>query len=362
MDLSDDHYDPTKKSLLVLNDDCLLEIFSYLDIDALCNFALAHKRLRGIAELIFESKSRTIISSATTKKRTELVLKTFGHLCTNYRIKNVWHSYADYSSDLLYALTKYCSGNLKRLYLERIVLKGEVVEKSRSLFESLEKLTLTSCSNLGRAFSEVFQYSNELKSLKVYGCEYTTLECDFIMHHFPKLESVRFCSLSTLEDYHLKAFIEKNPNLKKLKINDCPKITTSIYEVVSQHLKSLKDLRICEINFTNEENIMHITKLTNLKKLNVKCHNSILPELLSKLESKNTLTHLQINSTCATHELIESIIKMRNLVFLKFYLVVDLDRGYTQLIKRKMKNLRQIHLTCCSPLSTVIYLPREKKK
>lgn len=367
MDICNNYYDPSKRSLLDLNNDCIREILGILDTDEFCYLSMSHNRIKTIAEFVFVARRDKIISSLNSKRRMQLVIRAFGHLLTDFKIINTWYLYADYSSDLIQSLGRFCSGNLKTLHLDRIILKDEAVEMCANLFAYLEKLVLNNCSTQGTSFARVFQRARKLKSLKVYETSDDKINCDFLMHHFPQLESVRLTSLKHLQDSHLTTFIVKNPHVRKLKVIQCDNISTSIYRIISNNMKNLEDLRVYEINSRNFlKNMMHITKLRKLKKLNVYCNKNEVSGLITKLKSKKTLTHLQLSCTDASDELIQSILKLTNLVLLKFNVVRKFKESYIKVLKARCRKLKQIHFQSCSfqshdMITKTVYVHRNRR-
>lgn len=65
-----------------LNDDCFIKICRYLDINDLCNFAMASTRCKRIADIVFLFKQKEMPWSFETKEKIVLLLKTFGHIIT----------------------------------------------------------------------------------------------------------------------------------------------------------------------------------------------------------------------------------------------------------------------------------------
>ena len=106
------------ESLLLLNDDCLLKIFSRLELIDLLTIGKTCWRLKNVAEMIYKTKKELDLSNQTSKltiQNVRNILKAFGPYLTHFKVS--CSSFYDRNDLLLTMVAKYCK-NLTALSLD----------------------------------------------------------------------------------------------------------------------------------------------------------------------------------------------------------------------------------------------------
>lgn len=184
----------TQTSIPYLNDDCLLEIFSTLNVANLCNVADVCPRFEENAKLIFSTKHKKLdfyefhikIFGSMDLFEGFNLLRLFGNLTKNLEISPIlFQSDDNQTTDLI---IKYCTGTLNKLKLDSFTIDNNVIAiKLQPIFANLQKLTLFCCT---------FYDSEHLKKLLLCCIELKKLKIKF--SYFPKDQCLQLL-LSKLE-------------------------------------------------------------------------------------------------------------------------------------------------------------------
>lgn len=259
-------------SILVLNDDCLMEVFSHLPTIDLCAVAECCCRFGNLADEIMKErfKKKTIrfyrtqsdsrqanyLPSRTVtmhqSKETESVLKHFGKF-----ISHMWIASESLSKEF-WGLLDYCS-ELKYLNLYCAPLYLSPVADMSDMFECLNKLDLWNCFSLNWGYEKVLRSCKSLKSLSILTVD----------------ESVN-------------GPVMADP-------------TDDLLPFIAQHLVGVERLRLWTVNCSDRliENVTQLKTLKHLKFLSLNCHNqSITPaiEALSAMDSLHSLSLRQFRA------------------------------------------------------------------
>lgn len=229
-----------------LNDDCLIEIFLYLNIDEMVCVAEASERFAESARAAFACKyakdpvavtnfdgMKTAQSLSSTK-----LLRHFGGLIKKLRVK--YHSdFHRFDSELENAICKY-GENMNEIELVNCDSLA-FMQIQKQPFSSIEKVLFTRCA-LGRFVFEFNQWFPNARSLDFVNSKmFHSNDAKCIEQHFSKLEHLgivnpregddrlkyRDVSRSQLESHinrhiftntNLMAAIDWNPQLKSLKL------------------------------------------------------------------------------------------------------------------------------------------------
>lgn len=295
-----------------LNDDCLLKIFSYLDIHTLSNVVDVSEHFH---YLIHQQTRRKITFNfpPTTQHSLEKSLRQFGskitHLTLDFGqpITSVSHRKVHTQHNkitvvrIFNKIKKYMDFNvLTYLRIESMVVTPAIFSVIEPLLGSLQVLKIKSlrCAEAEEEI-ELPTVCTKLTKLKMIG---TILLDKSSAIHWPSLTT-----LSVLDNYNLRAstmsnFLANNPQLRRLRIScglydninfnnlleDTLKYQTSpglekltyedkwngkqstVFYISEQfgQLKTLKKLNLCfRFNYINDDNIKTITQLSGLTHL-----------------------------------------------------------------------------------------------
>lgn len=215
-----------------LNDDCLREIFGYLDRFDLCSTGHVCKRFREISTAVAESVHFNSIEhtdeNANPLWKWEKYFRMFGTT-----IRAVDTCSAKLSDIFMVFLSKYCD-NI-------IALDGRIWDKRTMvdlapLFKSLHKLRLHLLYDDG-SLHHVFQPNSNLESLDIYARGFKLSPV-----HLPKLKVLRLRSLIRQHNQSTAIqFFKLNRQIEKLTLSSKPKI--NIADLL-EHLLDLQELEI----------------------------------------------------------------------------------------------------------------------
>lgn len=362
-------------TIMDLNDDCLIDIFKRLPVRDLCSVAEVNTRFKQDAKYVFSALYKRfhtlVLVLQSAKGRYEItlnemrsILKNFGSLIIDLDVSKMSFK-STHNNRILDLIIKYCAGALKELTLEWFSIKGNILQKLRPIFESLEKLSLDNCE-INNSIGSLLKNCKELKKLKVCNQDYIDRNCNFIEQQFPQLESICFKSVDMIKESNLLALFTKNPNIKKIKIIRCEYITDKLFKLVADNLKDLEKLTVSLTNYSSSftQNLEPIKNLENLKKLQLKCGHRSISTIISNLESNDNLTHLVLGKTIADEQLIDSLCAMPNLSVLKLVAVQNFKESYLKEIGKNMCDLTELELTDCRGVSNdaIIKLVNQTKQ
>lgn len=178
--------------ILLLNDDCLTEIFNYLPYADMSAIFDTCSRFRTIAPLAFKSNHKTIelaplydeAKHSFNFRRMKGVFRKFGDLITDLSING--HEEKDDSKKILDIITQYRSGALKSLHLEDCHIRKSVTSRLQDLFSNLESLSMLSCELHEPSCAEMFCNCNKL--VKMHLRNVSNFDAKALENVFPMLK------------------------------------------------------------------------------------------------------------------------------------------------------------------------------
>lgn len=142
-----------QRSFLCLNDDCINEIFKYVNGNDLSRIANTCTRLLGLARTHFTSKQNNNELNLTvdTLQVARDGLWAFGPFVQSIRLihSRKYPIQSPANNKILHLLLKYCKKTLKKLELHQFAfyhLSESTIDASQPLFFRLQKLTFKNCS------------------------------------------------------------------------------------------------------------------------------------------------------------------------------------------------------------------------
>lgn len=336
-------------SILVLNDDCLLEVFKYLDLLNLSAVADVCRRFRQNARNSFQySKINKlhlydIVNDDDAVHqfilKTSKVLRLFGEFITKFfesgscsRSKH-WNeeSKAICHRKIFELILQYCSGTLITLGFQGIDIKDEMVPMMRPLLRGLHGLGLTSIRT-GESFLRMLPlWSPELRRLQIHlRCEQNGIFEGQILHFdglhqpFKKLESIALFNAKDLNNNDIEEILKRNPQLKEIRLCRCPNLDPQICRFISNHVSGVESLSLYDIPL-KRRTAKHFGQLINLEKLD-----------LSFDKRSTELTNLKY-IVSAIHDIAAAHIP------LKFLLLHNIDcRRYTNQFVEEVSKLKKL--------------------
>lgn len=318
------------KTMMDLNDDCILEIMDRLNYIDLLKVAKVNKRLESIVFSLFTDKNITLYFY--NESDVALILHTFGRMISGLAIGNIlWQ-------DLIPVAHQHCSGTLRNLtlrsYSYRLIYD---LKKYQTLFEPLTHLTLDNCFLMTTFMVKLLHAAKCLKSLKIRDI-YWPNEDLLVNEHFRCTESVN------------------NP-VETLEITNCKGLSDRICFIFANKLVNLKELIIRSCTFTTFTTVVScIPKHKLLEKLDVDCNwecATDIAKLLIGLQANSSMNHLSLANFEATDDVVCAMHKILNLKTLKLINVTSFTENYFNDIGQNLSKLEEIHLIECKPIAKV---------
>lgn len=142
--------------IIALNDDCLLEIFSYLSVKDFCALRASHRRFNDVGDYYFTSKHMQngdtfTIGKDKNRNETELVLKHFGHLTHCIHLK----LFRCETEDPFFMMLRHCTG-MRNLVIASSNLDSIQIDLMKiKTLKNIENLLLFECSGAEANFERL---------------------------------------------------------------------------------------------------------------------------------------------------------------------------------------------------------------
>lgn len=313
-------------NLLEINDDCLLEIFTYLTVTELTNVASACTRLQTIARDLFSLrhksncveidmnsiacrpqtfllrvvKRRNRNFSQYSKRLQQLIaiFRHFGDLLTKLKVVFLDSVERFYNDVVVNMMVLYCTDQLEQLELINCELSSPgVFHNARTLFGELKELVLHETTSVSYWF---LSSAEELIRLTLNGFSPSTV-CGFLMNNYPKLQSL---TVNNDRDHrmfstpiHIADFLERHPQLNELDLRGGGRYC---FYQINECCPSLRKLSISKCEDHDISPIAELPNLTSLKLSTGRFADGPLIEFLNQTKSSQSLEELVV-SGCITN-------------------------------------------------------------
>lgn len=278
-------------TVLALNDDCLQEVFEYLDLLELSAAADVCERFRQSAQECFaRSKKDTldfyhdIYRPRDTFKKTLLkassVLRNFGHFIAELNVdgnlsilqlredqRKLFELFVRYYREVN---ADHCS-SLKELYLSDFDLRIDFAHAMGPL--RLGKLSLKN-GQIGGTFLDMLPlWFAELQELRLDGVDVERF--DFLHRPFPKLVTFAMNWNSDLTIDDVGKMLEYNPQLKHIELGHLPQLENILSSIV-EYAPEIETLDLCwyGTDTINRETISDFAQLRKLRTVKLQVENS----------------------------------------------------------------------------------------
>lgn len=343
-------------NLLDLNDDCLTEIFTYLNVIDLCTVDRLNERSHRVAQGIFHKRytvmdltyeSKALIYFELTLHKIRNLLKCFGHQIVELKVAALAFK-MEYRSRVLDLITRYCM-NLKLFECTEFTFNESICLYTQKFFSNLEVLSLNRCE-FNVKMKRIFDYCKSLKTLKIQGDNNSNGSCLTI--HIPKLESIVLVLNTDLSSLHLYAFFRLNPQLKSVEILNCGYVYDDIFEEIAMNLNNLELLTIEVNNFVNfVENLKALLRLNRLKELKLNCSLYSISSFVDELATKDTIEVLHISDGVLNDHLIDALSKCKRLRSLKLCSMPNVHDHFLSALATNLPILTDFHLSKCQTMT-----------
>lgn len=298
--------------LLNLDDNCLIEMFKFLNVLDLCSMARTCTRLKWFADRQFRQKFSTLNldviaggNSVVAADDLENVLKCFAPSVKSIILtgQNDYDNFGrGYYSGLMELIVKYCAGTLIGFKFYGCCRLDPDTIELLDKFNKLQWLSIHRCRGDG---SFLYYYSNgvhcqlpELKRLSIVdSVDVLQLRCKF-----PKLEEYHLAGSDLLfKQSELHTFITNHSELKVISIDSCDSLSSDVLSIIAANAQNLNHLEfnqaVDDFDFDESDfqvNLRSLYALKSLKTLKLHCKNQPVSVFMSQLTSNG----IQIKQLC----------------------------------------------------------------
>lgn len=212
---------PERTVLLNMDNDCIESICDWLSLNDLCSFSLTCKRIYKLANQYFYRQYKNhrmeIVNELSGPRinTKECYAKCFRANVRNIRITSVYWNVKPIH--LFTFLRMNCCENLQELELDTINLKSgqPYGEQMLTQLEHLTTISFINCS-VYDIYNGFLRYCNGLKRLVVKEEKSIRMNCTWMFHVYPHLESLIYYVPECYNVPPLTEFFRLNPRVKRV--------------------------------------------------------------------------------------------------------------------------------------------------
>ncbi|XP_037041956.1 uncharacterized protein LOC119078503 [Bradysia coprophila] len=275
---------PTNCSLLVLNDYCLLRVFSYLDVmDDFISLSRTCNRLKNLGKYFHDVYSEFKIHVNMDNKTTDYMEHIISHI--NDNITEIAINYRYSKIPMNVRKMRECCGDVKDLLVKN--WKVYVIDSDNQTFDNLQTLTMKNCDFRSAPYG-FFDIFKGLQHANLYKFQYlSSKHVERLFRKNPTIESfVWMGDMDAFEEYELFVMI--------------PKLTALSLRV---------DRELNDFDLTST--------FSNLTKLQLYCNGENISEFLHKLAKSSKI--------CVLKELEVLHVRVDDLFFYSLYYFQHLE-------------------------------------
>lgn len=346
-----------QKTILGLNEDCLIHIYTFLPIIDLCAIRETCKRFEMIAGIYFSRKYKTMVVNWAFLSSTSapMVLRNFGVLIERISITGASSCSLLNQNRVFQWIDRYCQ-NLSILKCQQMHIDACTIRKCPRLFSQLEKIVIQfsgSSPNHYIILETLMFYCDKVKELQLDNVNIIGNNSS-MGQTYPNLVSFlvkQRCSLNFNCD-NWKMFVKKNPQLKTLRFINSGVLSTKFVQYICDHLPNLEYFT-CASRTQSDSNTTHmikttiytLSKLRKLKKLELCCSGSDCYALLKDLAAKSkSIATIHLVDPNLSDEAIGLLYRIKSLRVLKLTGSFQLDVVKWRALAILLTNLTELHV------------------
>lgn len=369
------------KSILLLNDDCLFEIFKYLRPIDLGAVADCCRRLQKNAQIHFASS-----------KFKEFIIP--GHLCRNYsdaEPRSYWQTDVPDEIQLLESnhclmikrATKLlrnfgpfmksiliqqfdgellCVGVIKRYYLEAPI-QLEVYKYDTDTYMMVAGLPMKRLINLQKLvvsmprscpYFLMHLLDNAPDIQEIIFEEWYWKKFSFLNRSFPKLTKISFFDQEYVDNNQIESFLKRHPKLKSIEFFHCVNLDDHVFQFISEHVPQIEEVKahLGDQIQLNQDGAKCFGKMIKLNSLKLRlppdgsqCMTSIINEISA---SEIPLKHLNLSEVdFAACQFTEAISNLKTLNTLTLAFALNLTMDHILGICKHVTELSELRLYYC---------------
>lgn len=304
--------EPQKRSMFQLNDDCLLELFKYLDLDALVNLSNVCTKFRHLLDAYEFPKIKTY-TTYVYHASVRVLRQTMK--CIGPHLVHLYLHYQKYGEDpenylndehvqrATSKMLQYISLNLTKLTIRKPQgqkLYDKMMELFNPAFRQITFLEWDAefdCDTI-ESLQNLCPYLETLVLRKRnFSCQNDHNAAEL---HWPSLISLEtFQYMAALDlpcQRFFERFIQENPQLKQLKLTN---VNYDLFRIVSQfshnleHLELLQNFDLCSIH--SELTLDLLNNLINLKVFIIRVKlTEFLSDVVNQIRILSQMQHLEL--------------------------------------------------------------------
>lgn len=384
--------------LILLNDDCLLKIFEYLDVfeliamrqvnqrfTTLVDSTIARRRQDDFLSLLLNSKAlyfglvkRRISTQKLTLNDAEHILKCVGTFVSKIHLTSTAFEPMNKGEcsrqninlkSIIKLIDKYCTGgNLKSLHIGKFCMV-EDLGRFENVWQNLRSLEIHCFEICDTQMKNIFGFCKNLRHLGIeilFGNDVIKFANDQKMFTASslnelgtKFKSIKLTNCKHIQLNYLCQFFERNPQLERFLYRKHPDnmLGVILYGQITR-IPSLQQLSVEFIdneqkqpshsNIIQVQNLNSLSNLKNLRKLTFNACGHDCALLILRLAHNNRLEELTFQNPSIMDHGIKSPMEFNSLKALKihFFNKQTVDIIYLENLSKTIifSNLRELHL------------------
>ncbi|XP_059615448.1 uncharacterized protein LOC132261001 isoform X1 [Phlebotomus argentipes] len=350
-------------ALDVLDDDCLLSIFSHLNVLHLIELEKVCRRFKALAQRMYkiqrvldyeelsDQKSKETVQVRIVLREVRNISARLGpyvrtlkaQTCSFYNIDCIL-------SDILKGFS-----NLENLHLNMFDITQVSFAMLSEMFAKLKVIELENCRFSGRMerIKACLQHATQLEILNLSGNDSISGYC---LTDLRNIKEINLSSCFAIELFHFTQFCQNNPGLKRLNISYSCLTNGATLRVVANHLQSIESLIVRynhEPRTPIDYNILRNLRCLKVLELDVAPDNFTFDTCLARLAVWNALQHVAIYSGPFTQNTLHSLCSLRELRVLKLPHNRNLsDENLIQMsFAKNFHGLQELHINHCDHIT-----------
>lgn len=341
-------------TILDLNDDCLREVFEFLNLKELTAAADVCTRFRQNAVPSARKKSKNLVLSMGSSWHDLSQLRNFGAFitCVNVYAGGICPKLREkIQKRFIELLNQYCTGESIDLNIRQFDITDEIALLLQSLLARVRKLEFYGCEISKLILQSLSIWSPELRELMfTLHDDEKAIPFESLRQCLPKLKFISFKCNSHITNIDIEEILKQNLQLKQIEILLCEKLGDNILPLIAKYVPDIESLNLTLSDGTGRDNIQCFGQLRKLKSLflgkleDLPYILSVLQELASKSIPLETLSlggFLLHN----THDFIDTISNLQQLKSLEIRYVGGVSATtFIELFKR-LRELSEIYVS-----------------
>lgn len=276
-------------NLLSLNDECLENIFDYLDFPACLKLVEAYVELEPIFQVTLVKGNRKVDSVLVDNF--ENIVQNYGSHLTNVRVSS--------NVEFFHTMAEYCvEGRLCELELSSVPITGhDLNTQCKAMLSQLKVLWVFYCEISDENLGRLLAMCPQLETLMVHSNSYNVTLKPFL--HLTSINMKTICLINNtkIDRRTLIQLLIRQPNLQKFYCGRTYRTQNSHYDIVSKMLPNLKVL-----DFSSGD-IGHVITLKQLTHIRIEPAIDHLAEVNNYLTMSTGLQSLHIHcETMCDHQ------------------------------------------------------------